>query len=642
MSRIVNVDKLNKLAEALDERYQTLVENEQERASEAEGNLRNQIEATREMFDGKAFKYITQVEYNNLSEEEKNNPDITYFITDAVDLSHEHENKEFLDSLHAKKLVIGNCEKSLNENLNYSLDDIGAAEANHNHDDIYFTEYEMDIKIGEINDNIADCVKVEDFDGNIVDINFNSESSFITVEQFGAVGDGITDDTEAFQNAINFSSNERKTILLSDKTYIIGNLNIKRYTRILGSGWKSTCLKAKEGLTGDLLSIVESNANFIQIKDLYINGDKENNTCENLIFIDRIGSVGEADEGWKASDAWLVLDNLRIINGYGNGIYHKKARECRFNNISINNCDGYGMLCNGSDNNYSNITAWCNKLDGFRIYDSSSRFISCKAFANGDKDTLSNGFYIGSTIAISLICCEAQENYGHGYYLSNTKESVFQSVIANCNGLVNRYAEDGTVTNSFGFYFKGDVQNIILNGVCEDFRKMNGESQCQTHGIEFGSLMFSSIDLIVKNNENLYNTSDGDWIFNQGTNNIKINGTTYSLVETNGLRVNKSTDTGFTTVQMGSYSDDVRYELLGKQADGFQLDIYKGYTWVNSPFSVSSGGSIRLGASGKKVGFFGGNGITKQTSIADATDLESAIALINNLKSILIAYGLIN
>jgi hypothetical protein len=32
----------------------------------------------------------------------------------------------------------------------------------------------------------------------------------------------------------------------------------------------------------------------------------------------------------------------------------------------------------------------------------------------------------------------------------------------------------------------------------------------------------------------------------------------------------------------------------------------------------------------------------KQTSIDDATDLESAIALINNLKAILKAYGLID
>lgn len=151
MSRIVNVDKLNKLAEALDERYQTLVENEQERASAAENNLSNQIENTTKMFDGKSFKYVTQEEYDNLSNEEKKDPDITYFITDAVDLSHEHENKEFLDSLHAKKLVIGNCEKSLNGDLNYSISDIGAAEANHTHDDVYYNKSELDDKLKDVN-----------------------------------------------------------------------------------------------------------------------------------------------------------------------------------------------------------------------------------------------------------------------------------------------------------------------------------------------------------------------------------------------------------------------------------------------------------------------------------------------------------
>lgn len=147
MSKIVGTDSLSRLAEALDERHQHLVDNEQERAFAAESTLRDQIEATKKMFDGKSIKYVTQLEYDNMSEEEKNNPEITYFITDAVDLSHEHPNKDFLDTIHQKNITIGNCVKSMVSNLTYTLAEIGAANAVHSHDDLYYTKTELDGKL---------------------------------------------------------------------------------------------------------------------------------------------------------------------------------------------------------------------------------------------------------------------------------------------------------------------------------------------------------------------------------------------------------------------------------------------------------------------------------------------------------------
>jgi hypothetical protein len=51
------------------------------------------------MFGGRSLIYLTQLEYNALSKEEKEDETKSYFITDAEDLTHTHENREFLDSL---------------------------------------------------------------------------------------------------------------------------------------------------------------------------------------------------------------------------------------------------------------------------------------------------------------------------------------------------------------------------------------------------------------------------------------------------------------------------------------------------------------------------------------------------------------
>ena len=136
MDKLTNLSNLNKLSKALDARYKELIDKEKSRALVEEQALQAEINATKDMLDGKSIRYVTQAEYDILTEEEKNNSEITYFIVDAVDLSHDHENKEFLDNLAARNIAIGNKSQTFDgvNDLVYSIEDIGAAPAEHNHD----------------------------------------------------------------------------------------------------------------------------------------------------------------------------------------------------------------------------------------------------------------------------------------------------------------------------------------------------------------------------------------------------------------------------------------------------------------------------------------------------------------------------
>lgn len=104
MSKFTNLNNLDKLSKALNNRCKELIDEEKARAIAEEQLLQVEIDITKDMFGGKSIKYITQAEYDILSEAEKNSDNVTYFITDAVDLSHEHENKEFLDGLSQEVL----------------------------------------------------------------------------------------------------------------------------------------------------------------------------------------------------------------------------------------------------------------------------------------------------------------------------------------------------------------------------------------------------------------------------------------------------------------------------------------------------------------------------------------------------------
>ena len=97
--KMIDLEKIDKLAKALDSRTINKIAIEKERSMGVEAELQNTIGNVQDMLGGRSIVYLTQEEYNVLSEEEKNNDTVTYFITDAEDLSHEHANKDFLDGL---------------------------------------------------------------------------------------------------------------------------------------------------------------------------------------------------------------------------------------------------------------------------------------------------------------------------------------------------------------------------------------------------------------------------------------------------------------------------------------------------------------------------------------------------------------
>ena len=99
---MVDKDKLARLAHALDDRADEKVLKEANRAAEAEAQIQAHSDKTREMLGGKSLIYLTQAEYDILPEEDKNNPEVIYYVTDLEDRSHDHYNKDVLDMIDSE------------------------------------------------------------------------------------------------------------------------------------------------------------------------------------------------------------------------------------------------------------------------------------------------------------------------------------------------------------------------------------------------------------------------------------------------------------------------------------------------------------------------------------------------------------
>ena len=102
----------------------------------------------------------------------------------------------------------------------------------------------------------------------------------VSAMDFGAVGDGATDDTAALQAAINSFSGTGGTVYLPKGTYkTTSALTIPSYVQIIGAGRRvSTIKKYFDG------SIVSSCGGYVLLQDLTLDGNSSSYTGKGVVF----------------------------------------------------------------------------------------------------------------------------------------------------------------------------------------------------------------------------------------------------------------------------------------------------------------------------------------------------------------------
>lgn len=167
------------------------------------------------------------------------------------------------------------------------------------------------------------------------------EYGYVTPEMFGAVGDGITDDSEAFQTAINSGAK----IQLLGKTYVVNiNINVNNVS-IVGDG----TLKGTVTINADHIKIadisMQSSTNcFVLSSGKYITFDNINITsCDSCFYvptpaehqpISRViisNSLLRGNYGFNCADGeyeYFSIGDLQIINTqFYSDIYGINAKQ---------------------------------------------------------------------------------------------------------------------------------------------------------------------------------------------------------------------------------------------------------------------------------------------------------------------------
>jgi hypothetical protein len=293
-----------------------------------------------------------------------------------------------------------------------------------------------------------------------------------TIFDFGAKGDGVTDDSTAFTNALKAAATSGRKIVVPGYTYAIAKTIAFSSTANSTSAWGLSCqgaiLQSKITNGTDVMNLVANNV----VRYFGISG-------------------GLSIKGTKTD-----RNGLRIFaTGTSSGKYFY---NCTLDGVSIEGCGNYGLLMEGNvfENSISNCFFQDNKLNGATFAHSQSGVCSAITIVgsyfnqngqHGLEATNFDGQYGGAQdVRVYGGYCRENKKYGFRYNNGTAPGAAIQQV-----GFENNYTSvapgDPTGAHVFGQvrmnmrnctgYNQFGGATYLLNGYWTDLVSMDGCNQ---------------------------------------------------------------------------------------------------------------------------------------------------------------------
>jgi hypothetical protein len=299
----------------------------------------------------------------------------------------------------------------------------------------------------------------------------NRFADVVNVKDFGAVGDGVADDTTAFANMVSYCESSGKNGFMPKGVYLInqsirtisGNFGFKIY----GEGVNSTILK-NINTSGSF--IYWTNANNVRFEDLTIDGSftgspntpssggtlvfvNSNNVIirnVDIINIYRVGVLNFNDHQTTLTNVYSgnVLDNVRFFgpSNYINNVGPSAAILGDCDNSAIRNCYAenigqYGFEFKNDCNNC--VIDKCNAINTY------------KPFYFGGDGVNTGLLYVKNSIISNCIAIDASEPFVIGL-ASNILISNCESKTTDSGPVFNR------ATISIGQSVNCTVSNLLI------------------------------------------------------------------------------------------------------------------------------------------------------------------------------------
>lgn len=272
------------------------------------------------------------------------------------------------------------------------------------------------------------------------------EDDTVNIKQVGAVGDGLTDDTDMIQKALD----NVNTVLITKSvgSYVITSLHINSYNRLLG---ESGVLEYKKNTAVDgsvLYYIIECfGSHDFEIANIILNGNQNYNrafaVCDGITF------------GGNNSS---VHDNY-LYDIPDSGIMFSGGKSARCDNNVIDNCTDCGLYVNsGTLDNMRDCT-----IIGNKISNCLASGIACKRYNN--KIVISENIIHDSTFGITLEQASSSEDYCTQTSINNNFIYNVNRSCINIRGGKNHTIVGNTIINCVNTPISVDgCSNVTITG----------------------------------------------------------------------------------------------------------------------------------------------------------------------------------
>lgn len=375
----------------------------------------------------------------------------------------------------------------------------------HIHDERYYTESEIDTKVSELNSSISSEVSARQTADTELQNKINLLTNYVTPEMFGAVGDGVTDDTNAVKSALEYDD-----VVMNKMYYISDTITIKNNGTVRGTGYiiirdNIEGVKMSNFSTIDGVEIQARPNNFTGACLVINNATQFNARCRivNTVTNENLGGYGiklESGNGERVARGIFNVD----IEGFDVGIYvhpHEGGwiNVCQFNGsisvanraIYLNNETGLKSNMQGHIFNFRGQCATTNK------YESAVLSNAADSYFNVMLDDLSSN---SNSIMIEFFSNLAVNNI-----IYNLNGKNIKIVNKSNNAIIDT---NKSITPPIQQAFKNGYSYNAINNSLSYIDKQNGSSLSiiKSENISFNHLFmfrpFSYSELYKSNGEN--------------------------------------------------------------------------------------------------------------------------------------------
>lgn len=231
----------------------------------------------------------------------------------------------------------------------------------------------------------------------------------VSVKDFGAVGDGVADDTAAIQAALDYAASQSSgglagktvNIFFPAGQYLTGSLTVNTKASLQGSGIESTFVRLKAGVTTPLISIPAvdvvgtsvDDTNHTVIRDMTLLGNRVDN-----VTTSGADGISCPDAGFAIGTQYgssVILDNLEIANFSGNGITIGVNRNWGlFTNLLVRYNNKSGLELAGFDHRLESCDFGVNSQHGvFHKTGGAVTYVGCNIYYSGIHNVYITGAY---------------------------------------------------------------------------------------------------------------------------------------------------------------------------------------------------------------------------------------------------------